>query len=187
MHRNQILGIEKINNKFDEIANSIPGITKGYRQIRKQLYVGIIELNIKGKTQRFSGDQLLRIYALSKNETQRAKLEKQGFTPEKIDEIKKVLGAQPIEFADKVVDFLSNEYFPTINEVYKESNDVSLDYVENYFPTQTISRQKAAEKLLIEGNFGNIFTDETHSALKERADVTGDVNCLCWKIVFYII
>jgi len=176
MHRNQILGIEKINKKFDEIANSIPGITKGYRQIRKQLYVGIIELNIKGETQRFSGDQLLRIYTLSKNETQRAKLEKQGFTLEKIDEIKKVLGAQPIEFADKVVDFLSNEYFPTINEVYKESNDVSLDYVENYFPTQTISRQKAAEKLLIEGNFGNIFTDETHSALKERADITGDVN-----------
>lgn len=176
MHRNQILGIEKINKKFDEIANSIPGITKGYKQIRRQLYVGIVELKIKGETQRYSGDQLLRIYTLSKNETQRAKLEKQGFTPEKIDEIKKILGAQPIEFADKVVDFLSNEYFPTINEVYKESNDVSLDYVENYFPTQTISRQKAAEQLLKDGNFGNIFTDETHSALKERADVTGDVN-----------
>ena len=176
MHRNQMLGIEKVNKKFNEIANSIPGVTKGYKQIRKQLYIGIVDLKIKGEIERYSGDQLLRIYSLSKNETQRAKLEKQGFTPEKIDEIKKILGAQPIEFADKVVEYLSNEYFPTINEVYKESNDVNLDYVENYFPTQTISRKKATEKLLIEGNFGSIFSDETHSALKERADVTGDVN-----------
>ena len=175
MNRAQILGVERVNKKLDELANSIPGITKGYKQIRKKLYIGIKELNIKGKVQRFSGDQLLRIYALSKNETQRQKLEKQGFTQEKINEIKKMLGPQAIEFADKTVDFLSNEYFPGINEVYKESNDVSLEYVENYFPTRTITRTETSQALIEGGNFGSIFTDETHSALKQRTDVSGDV------------
>jgi len=175
MRRNQLLGIEKVNKKFDEIANSIPGITKGYKEIRKKLYIGIIDLNVKGKTLRLSGDELLRIYALSKNDVQRAKLERQGFTPEKIDEIKKILGPQTIEFADKIVEFLSTEYFDSVNKVYKESNDISLDYVENYFPTQTLERKSASEELLIKGNFSNIFTDETHSALKERNNKTGEV------------
>ena len=175
MRRNQLLGIEKVNKKFDEIANSIPGITKGYKEIRKKLYIGVVDLNVKGKTLQLSGDELLRIYALSKNDVQRAKLERQGFTPEKIDEIKKILGPQTIEFADKIVEFLSTEYFDSVNKVYKESNDVSLDYVENYFPTQTLERKSASEELLIKGNFSNIFTDETHSALKERNNKTGEV------------
>ena len=63
---------------------------------------------------------------MSKNETQRKKLEKQGFTPEKIEEIKRLLGEPVIEFADKLVDFLSNEYFESVNDIYRSVNKLHL-------------------------------------------------------------
>lgn len=175
MEQNHIAGVQKINKKLDEIANSIPGITRGYKQIRQKLYIGNQNLTINGKKVSLDGDQLLRIYTLSKNEVQRKKLERQGFTPEKIEEIKKLLGPQAIEFADKTVEFLSNEYFEGINSIYKQANDTSLGYVENYFPTRTISRTQSRKSVLEEGDFGLIFSDNTHSALKERTDKTGDV------------
>jgi hypothetical protein len=175
MEQNHIAGVQKINKKLDEIANSIPGITRGYKQIRQKLYIGNQKLTINGKKVSLDGDQLLRIYTLSKNEVQRKKLERQGFTPEKIEEIKKLLGPQAIEFADKTVEFLSNEYFEGINSIYKQANDTSLGYVEDYFPTRTISRTQSRKSVLEEGDFGLIFSDNTHSALKERTDKTGDV------------
>ena len=166
---------------LDDLANSIDGVTKGYRQIRRLIEsTGVVKMVINGKTSPKNGDQLLRIYALSLNEVQREKLRKMGYTDQKIEEIKKILGPQAIEFADKLVDYFSNEYYESINEVYSFVNDVNLGYVENYFPTQTLSKSKeqqdAFDENLLNGNFNGIFDAESSPALKERTDMSNPID-----------
>lgn len=122
-----------------------------------------------------NANQLLRIYALSKNATQRNKLLRQGITPEILEEIKQDLGPDIIAFADKIVDYFSTEYFNETNNVYKQANGINLGFVENYFPTKTM-KQKVDASMLIEGNFNGIFSSETAPAFKERTDTRGGID-----------
>ena len=167
--------------KLDALANTIQGITNGYQAIVQQLYDNqVLKLNVKSRqanqyNNSFNKDQLLRIYALSKNEVQRAKLEAQGFTPEVMAQVEEFLGPQLLEFADKVVDYLSNEYYESINVVYKKVNDIGLGYVDNYFPTRTVTG-KVQQELLQAADFSKIFDAETSPALKERTDTKSDVD-----------
>ena len=166
---------------LDDLANSINGVTKGYRQIRRLIEsAGVVKMVINGKNVIYNGDQLLRIYALSLNEVQRNKLKNMGFTEDKINEIKNKLGPEAIEFADKLVDYFSNEYYESVNDVYSFVNDVNLGYVENYFPTQTLSKSKeqkdAIDQDLLNGNFNGIFDAESSPALKERTDMSSPID-----------
>lgn len=163
-------------NGLDDMANSINGVTKGYKQIRRMIEsVGVVKMVIDGKNVIYNGDQLLRIYALSLNEVQRNKLKNMGFTEDKINDIKKKLGPEAIEFADKLVEYFSNEYFESINDIYSLVNDVNLGYVENYFPTQTLAA-KVDGKLLEDGDFNGIFNAESSPAFKERTDTSSPVD-----------
>jgi hypothetical protein len=175
MDESNKIGYSNQMNYLDGIANSISGITKGYRQIRSKLALGAIKMSINGKTVIYNADQLLRIYTLSLNSIQRAKLEKMGFTEDKISEIKKTLGPEAIEFADKLVDYFSNGYYESVNDVYSFVNDVNLGYVENYFPTQTIA-PTVGGKLLEDGDFSGIFNAESSPAFKERTDTSSDID-----------
>lgn len=175
MNTNDIQGYEAQTRKLDDIANTITGITKGYKQfLNKYLPNGIVNLNIKGQKNIYTRDELLRVYALSKNEIQNQKLKNMGFDDAKMKEVKDILGVEAVEFADKIVDYLSNEYFESVNDVYKQVNDASLGYVNNYFPTKTLGKPKA--KLLEDGDFSGVFTAETAPALKERTDTTADID-----------
>ena len=184
-------GLQSTRTKMDEIASSINGI-KNYKDIQSKLATGVHKFNgltvtvkEKGKKVRkrpldnvlFNADQLMRIYALSKNSVQREKLRNQGFTDEKLKQIENILGKEVVEFTDKVVEYLSNEYFEQTNDVYSDVNNVNLSYVENYFPTQTI-KTKVDSKLLDEGDFNGVFNAQVAPALKERVDLTGDVSIL---------
>ena len=163
-------------SNLDDMANSINGVTKGYKQIRRMIEsVGVVKMVIDGKNVIYNGDQLLRIYALSLNEVQRNKLKNMGFTEDKINDIKKKLGPEAIEFADKLVEYFSNEYFESINDIYALVNDVNLGYVENYFPTQTLAA-KVDGKLLEDGDFNGIFNAESSPAFKERTDMSSPVD-----------
>lgn len=163
-------------SNLDDMANSIKGVTKGYKQIRRMIEsVGVVKMVIDGKDVIYNGDQLLRIYALSLNEVQRNKLKNMGFTEDKINDIKKKLGPETIEFADKLVEYFSNEYFESVNDIYALVNDVNLGYVENYFPTQTLA-PKVDGKLLEDGDFNGIFNAESSPAFKERTDVSSPID-----------
>jgi len=157
---------------LDAMANSIPGITKGYKQIRNMLQTGIHTFTIKGQEQIYNADKLLRIYALSLNDVQREKLKQMGWDDAQIQKIKDIVGPEPIEFANKLVEYFSNDYYESINNVYSHVNDVNLGYIPNYFPTITQS-QKVSAKLLEDGDFNGIFNAETAPALKERSDTSG--------------
>lgn len=179
MNEVALIGRFETNKRIDDIAKAL-GVDKGLKGIRRLLQGDVVELTLKrsdtGRTYKdvFSRDQLLRIYALSLNDVQRAKLENQGITDEVIETIKTELGPELIGFAEGVVEFLSNEYFEQVNSIYSSVNDVNLGYVENYFPTQTV-QSKVDAKLLNDGDFNGIFNAETSPAFKERTDRTGDI------------
>jgi hypothetical protein len=162
-------------NILNDIANSISGITKGYKQIRAALQTGGHNITINGKQELFNADTLLRIYSLSKNSIQRGILERQGFTDSVMNEIENILGPQSIEFADKVVDYLSNNYYESVNDVYSRVNDVNLGYVENYFPTSKV-KSDGPQLGPQEGDFYGIFNAETAPSLYERTDKKSDID-----------
>jgi hypothetical protein len=174
-------GVFQTQGKLDAIANTIPGITKGVKEIYRKLNSGVHVLKLKRSdtgreyTDMFNADELMRIYALSLNDTQRQKLEAQGITPEVIENIKSIIGPEAVEFADKTVNFLSNEYYESVNDVYSYVNDVNLGYVNNYFPTSTIQKE-TTKKMITEGDFSGVFNAESAPAFKERVDMRSDVD-----------
>ena len=192
MESNYIKGLQSTRTTLDDIASSIKGV-KNYKDIIKKLDE-TSEESLKGKLfgvhkvtgittgkgkdffkNFYSGDQLLRIYALSKNPIQRDKLRRQGFTDTKIEEIKEKLGFEVIEFADKVVDYLSTDYFEQTNKVYSDVNNVNLNYVENYFPTRTVTKDVSILDIQ-NGNFDSVFNAQVADALKSRVDLGSDIN-----------
>ena len=249
-------GVREQMEKLDSIANSISGITNGYKQIREMLsdgklfiegldaegvdleieaikrdlkegeleledakrrlkaivqsrmkYMGISNRSIKEQLTTIDGQTdvdalvkstvdyiedvsegyvvkgmtltkngMLRVYALSKNAVQREKLRKQGLTDESLAKIEEFLGPQLLEFADAIVDYLSNEYFESVNDVYSKTNDVNLDYIDNYFPTKSLSSKKAPT--FEAESFQERFNAESPSALKQRVDEVSGINLM---------
>jgi hypothetical protein len=173
-------GMFEAADKMNTIANSIDGITKGYNQIKRMIPTDVFTLNVKNtktgrvRKDKFSGDQLMRIYALSKNDVQREKLIAQ-IGENGIQQVEESLTPELKEFVDKTVDFLSNEYYEGVNAVYSQMNDINLGYVENYFPTIT-ETDKLPENSINEGDFDGIFNAETAPALKERTDKKSDID-----------
>jgi hypothetical protein len=166
---------------LDEMANKIDGITKGYKQFRSKMSNKVITLdNIKDSMtgakwkNPINQDQAMRIYALYKNPIQKEKLIRMGFDEANMQKIEDFIGTQGKQMADMIVDYFSNEYYESVNKVYRQVNDVSLGYVENYFPTQTIATGVGAD-MIIDGNFSGIFDAETAPSLKERTDKKSDV------------
>ena len=119
-------------------------------------------------------DQLLRVYALSKNDVQREKLRGQGFTDERMAEIEQFLGPELIAFADNVVDYLSGQYYESVNDVHVRVNDVNLDFVENYFPTRSLRGIKPTEYGA--DNFAKSFSQMSPSAISQRVDTKSGID-----------
>ena len=183
---------EEVFNRLNRMDNnSLKGYFKqqdflrslGYDAVLEQLFdtemyqVKGVRSTVSGKkrNESFSKDQLLRLYALSLNPIQNRKLEAMGFTRVKMIEIEEYLGKDVTGFADKVVAYLSNEYYEGVNDVYRDVNDVNLNYVENYFPTMT-TQSDVNPKQLFEGDFNGIFNAESAPALRNRNDMTSDIN-----------
>ena len=125
---------------------------------------------------KLNANQLLRVYALSKNDVQGRKLENMGFTQDVINTIKEDLGPKLIKFADNVVEYLSTTGFNQVNAVYKQVNDVNLGYIANYFPTRTIVSEVTSDMMKAKNaDFNTTFNAEYNDAFKERIDRTADI------------
>lgn len=177
MNEKKLVGIESQTKLLDTLANKIFGTKKdGYQKLKYKLAgKGTKDIILNGDEYTFNYGQLLRIYALSLNRVQRKKLNDMGFTEAKINEIKTALGPEFVEFADGIVEYLSTDYFGTVNDVYRKVNDVNLNQIENYFPTKTVSKEANAD-LLQKGDFNGIFNAETSPAFKERLDKTSPID-----------
>jgi hypothetical protein len=174
MHTTFLSGVQNTDGILDDIANSIGGITKGYNEIRSMLYSKAHDITYGNRRTSLNNEQLLWLYALSLNKTQEKKLAAMGFDKAKMEEIKTILGPELTEFADKVVGFLSEEYYDTINEVYSDLNNINLPKLENYFPTRTLSPESKGTILNSE-NFNQVFNAEYTSAFKQRTDTQNEV------------
>ena len=176
-------GYSVVNERINEIANSIDGITDGLKGIKKLIYsdktivLNVRRVNKKGELlnkepMAMSVDQLLRVYALYKDPVQREKLIKQGFDDNTYQRVEAFLDPKLREFADKVVNFLSSEYYTEVNDVYRQVNDVNLGFIPQYFPTQTIH----SERVSSDASFSAAFNAEIAPSLKDRVDATSPVS-----------
>jgi hypothetical protein len=177
---NQMDFLNSIAETFDGIKGT--PLNPAYRQFKNKLNKK--ELNI-GKIRDKDGfleenetmlttQQAMRLYALSKNPVQRAKLEAMGIGKETMSQIIAHIGKDAVTLVDATVDYLSNDYFESINSVYSQTNDVNLNYVENYFPTRSVmdGTTEVSEKGL---DFSKQFTAENESALNKRVDMSSPI------------
>ena len=170
-------GIYDQEGVMDSIASAILGPDKKYKDLFKMIGdVKPVEYVHEGVTYALSGGKMARIYALSLNPTQRDILiSNNGISEAKLAEIQDALGSQITGFVDSLVDYLSNDYFNSINKVYKKMFDVSLRFVANYFPT--VSEQKTIDSdALLNGDFMKLLSADNASALKERSNTNNKID-----------
>jgi hypothetical protein len=180
MEERHLQGIFDTQKKLDEMAATIDGV-ENYKDITDLIFTSNpdgLTVNTKATGRRkLSTDEMMRIYALSKNPVQRAKLEAMGFTDEVMNEIVDAVDNKLLEFVDKTVDYLANDYYEGINDVYSKVNDINLGYIENYFPTRTQVKGdlsvKSKEETLSSTFFGP--NAQVATALKERTDQKGEI------------
>jgi hypothetical protein len=173
---NKFRGIYNQKDKLNEIASSIEGVNS-YNDILKLIGYNEKVFTIKGSRTTFTTDNLARIYAISKNEFQRKKLKNQGFTEKVMNQIEDALGSKAIEFIDKTVEYLSTDYFESINDVYSKFNNIDLPQIPNYFPTKTLSSKPADLKLLSNPDgpsFVSIFAERSPTAFRIRDEYKED-------------
>ena len=207
MREAYLKGVQSQQRKTNEILNTIPGIADKTSRFKTPYGVLVdmlsqpqIEVTMpyniygdenigKPRKKKLTRDEALRIYALWQNKGQRTKLQigtdSKGrgtfITQDVIDEIKQKLQPELIQFADKMISYLSNEYYNSINEVYMQVNDASLSYVENYFPTQTFNAEADRRKTSMltkeesMGDFNQVFNVETAPALHSRTNTAGRI------------
>jgi GNAT superfamily N-acetyltransferase len=180
MEERHLKGVFETKDKLDEMASTIEGI-ENYKDITDLIFTSNpdgLMVNTKATGRRkLSTDEMMRIYALSKNPVQQAKLEAMGFTDEVMNEIVDAVDNRLLEFVDKTVDYLANDYYEGINDVYSKVNDINLGYIENYFPTRTQVKGdlsvKSKEETLSSTFFGP--NAQVATALKERTDQKGEI------------
>ena len=136
-------------------------------------------INTQSKVQDIEGitltkDGLLRAYALSLNEVQRQKLMNQGFTDETLKQIEDFLGPQLVDFANRIVEYLSNDYYEGVNKVHTDVNGVFLERIENYFPTKSLAQPKT-KSFGVEDFASKFFAELLPSAVLGRINLKGGI------------
>lgn len=174
----EVSGFETGMQGVEIAINKALGYNKRTGKPNTKIYTVKTRKTGKPYSIKFNANQMMRLYALSKNEVQREKLEAQGVDQKMLDDFREELGPNLIEFADRMVEFMSTEYFNEVNAVYRQVNGVSLGYVANYFPTRTITAERQSKALIEGGEFAKIFSAETSPAFKERKDTKGEVDLL---------
>jgi hypothetical protein len=179
MDENNLQGVRNTTNIINAITQSVVG--KTWMDWKYSLGTDMVQVDLKeSKTgnkyqSTMNKDQAMRVIALSMNDVQRSKLLAQGITEETLNKLKDFVGKEQVQIIERVVDFLSNEYFEQTNAVYSQVNDVNLNYVENYFPTRTLSQEGVTPAMLADSEIQKIFTADFSPSLKERTDKTSDV------------
>ena len=98
-------------------------------------------------TANISYERAQRIYALSLNTVQREKILK-VISEAELKKIEDALSENERVFIKGILEFLSNEYYKSIDSVKYATEGVHLGFIEMYFPTSTMS--EAASEMGIE-------------------------------------
>jgi len=139
MHTKALRGYYNAQTMINSIAASIEGI-ESYQDLKQKLPFEPVKIDFgdtkyinkaTGKAQEvFSVTQLMRIYALSKNETQRIKLENSGFGQYQISQIEGAIGTDAVEFVDKIVN-ISGKNLSITHDLTKPSINTKLALISD--------------------------------------------------------
>ena len=159
-------GVRNTNKIIDDLAKDTG--FKNYRQVLIEL-LKLDNIELKGKRGKFNNDQLMYIYTISQNSDVRKRLIEQGYSEEVLQQIEDHLGPKITDFAKKVVNYMSEDSYNSVNEIYLRNNDVNLDKIENYFPLATEGLETKKESIEQEkGNLSERFAAQSPSSLKRR-------------------
>ena len=183
MHSNKQKYIVEYIRAFDEVANKIPNVTKGIKQVitlakvREWVKIPMAD----GTTTAFNGSQMMRILALSRNPQELKRMmnnknPRVRVTAETIAAIEKHLGKDLVNFVDGVIEVLGND-FEAVNAVFKSVNNVSLPKLENYYPTKTDQGEtkRPTYEDIKTAEFSSNFSAGFFSAIQERRSPDSDV------------
>ena len=170
-------GMQATKDKFDSFAASInPNYT--YDKIKAKIFK-TADIVINGVT--YTGDQQMRIYALLKNDVQAEKIKKaNNFSDADIRNIENNLDPEVKQFADMVVEYLSNEYYNETNNVYRDVNNINLHKIDNYFPTSSLTPNQKRDdsiKALADIASGKLSA-QGQSFLQQRTNVDAPVEMM---------
>ena len=158
-------GVRNTNKIIDDLAKDTG--FKNYRQVLIEL-LKLDNIELKGKRGKFNNDQLMYIYTISQNSDVRKRLIEQGYSEEVLQQIEDHLGPKITDFAKKVVNYMSEDSYNSVNEIYLRNNDVNLDKIENYFPLATQGLETKKESIEEKGNLSERFAAQSPSSLKRR-------------------
>jgi len=174
----------KFNQKdyMDALANSIFGFDKGMQGVMDNASKNV-DLKMEKGVKNFNIGELMNLYALMKNEETALMILEGGrgsfkFRSDLQQQLDEVLDSKTKEFVDRTVEYLSDQYYEGVNEVYEATNYVSLPKTKNYFPRQVETDQKTQQQLVDavkDGDFHKAFNAQYASALKNRSANLGQV------------
>ena len=170
-------GMQTTKDKLDSFAASInPNYT--YDKIKSKIFK-TADIVINGAT--YTGDQQMRIYALLKNDVQAQKIkEANNFSDADIRNIENNLDPEVKQFADFIVDYLSNEYYNETNNVYRDVNNINLHKIDNYFPTSSLTPNQKRDdsiKALADIASGKLSA-QGQSFLQQRTNVDAPIEMM---------
>ena len=174
----------KFNQKdyMDALANSIFGFDKGIQGVMDNASKNV-DLKMEKGVKNFNIGELMNLYALMKNEETALMILEGGrgsfkFRSDLQQQLDEILDSKTKEFVDRTVEYLSDQYYEGVNEVYEATNYVSLPKTKNYFPRQVKTDQKTQQQLVDavkDGDFHKAFNAQYASALKNRSANLGQV------------
>jgi uncharacterized protein YggL (DUF469 family) len=177
MHEDWNKGYYQQGEKLNDLAKSIPGI-ESYKDLISKFTKGTIDikLNSSEKSVKIDSDEAMRLYALSKNEDQLRKMNNMGINENVINQIKAFIGVDAMTFADLTVEYLSDDYYDSVNQVFRNVHERNLAKEKNYFPTQSEVKSTAIPDITGDVDFSQVLSVESGlSALKGRVDMEGDI------------
>ena len=121
------------NRDIDKIVQSNSDY-KEMRDIANDMYKD--ESTIKVGGVQLKKAEAMRIYAESLNEDSMASLENTSVSEKDIDRIKEFIGEDIVGVVDGIVDYLTNDYYESVDEVYSRVNLTHLKRIDNYFPSK---------------------------------------------------
>lgn len=121
-----------------------------------------------------SPNQIAYLYSVMKDDTMEATLEKQGITPEIIQEVNDYMDSNPQlkEYSDWIMDeYLPNQY-KEINDVYRKMYKISLPFTSNYIPIKRVAGDEPEMSMF---SYSRNPATVLNGSLKERVKNTNPI------------
>jgi GGDEF domain-containing protein len=115
-------------------------------------------------------DNMMFVYANSKNPGNLAHLVGTGLTTEHVAIITKHLPQDYKDAVDEMIQYFDTEQYPRMNEIFRDEHEVNMPRVDNYFPIQNLKTDKAESAIVADylARFGSRWAGVQKGMTKSR-------------------